>query len=168
MTESSRIQRYEPGHGVRTVDPKKRPLPPTYFLVAIIVMIAAHLLFPLVTLISTPWRYLGALPLLMGVVLNLCTDRLFKKYGTEVKPFRDSSALILEGSFRFSRNPMYVGALMILIGICLLLGSATPFAVVPIIFWLATVHFIVPEEGDLERQFGDNYLEYKRRVRRWL
>jgi len=49
-----------------------------------------------------------------------------------------------------------------------MLGTLTPFLVTAAMFWLVTVQFIEREERDLERQFGDRYLEYRRRVRRWL
>ncbi len=145
-----------------------RPLPPTYFMLGLVAMLAAHSLVPLARIVGSPWRYAGVLPIALGVLLNLWADGLFKRHGTEVKPFRDSSALVLEGPFRFTRNPMYLGGLLILAGAGLLLGSLTPWLVVLALTWLATAHFIVPEERDLERQFGVRYLEYKRRVRRWI
>jgi len=147
---------------------REKPLPPVYFMVGLILMFAVHFLFPYLRIIESPWRYLGAAPLIIGVALNLWADKLFKRYATEVKPFRDSSALVLEGPFRFSRNPMYLGGLFIYIGVGILLGSLLPFLVIPVMFALVTSHFIVPEEGDMERQFGDEYLVYKRKVRRWM
>lgn len=145
-----------------------RPLPPTYFMLGLVAMLALHLLLPVARLVGSPWRYAGVPPVALGVFLNLWADGLFKRHGTEVKPFRDSSALVVEGPYRFSRNPMYLGGLLILGGAGLLLGSLTPWLVVLLLAWLATAHFIVPEERDLERQFGERYLESKRRVRRWI
>jgi protein-S-isoprenylcysteine O-methyltransferase Ste14 len=145
-----------------------RPLPPVYFLAGLIAMLALHFALPLARIIGPPWRYAGAVPVLAGVVLNLWANGLFKRHGTEVKPFRDSSTLVVEGPYRLSRNPMYLGGLVALAGAGILLGSVTPFLAVAVMAWLATAHFIVPEERDLERQFGERYLEYKRRVRRWM
>ncbi len=63
---------------------------------------------------------------------------------------------------------MYLGGALIFLGLAILLGSALPFLVIPVMFWLVTMHFIQHEERDMERQFGSQYLEYKRKVRRWL
>lgn len=164
MRQRSQVSGEDDGRRPR----RNRPLPPTYLVVSLAVMTALHLMFPLIKLITSSWRYLGVVPLVLGVVLNLWADRLFKKYGTEVKPFRDSSALVAEGPFLISRNPMYLGGMLILAGGAVLFGSITPFAVIPIAFWLTTAHFIIPEERDLERQFGEAYRDYRRRVHRWL
>jgi len=133
-----------------------------------IVMLLLHLLLPVLRVLDSPWRYLGAVAVMLGIGLNLWADRLFKRYGTEVKPFRDSTVLIQEGPFRLTRNPMYLGGMLIFVGLAIMLGTLTPFLVTAAMFWLVTVQFIEREERDLERQFGDRYLEYRRRVRRWL
>jgi len=142
--------------------------PPVYFIIGLQVMMAFHLLAPVVQLIGSPWRYLGIFPVLAGIIFNLWADRLFKKYSTEVKPFRDSSVLIVRGPYRISRNPMYLGGLLIYLGTLILLGSATPVLVVIVMVWLFWARFITPEEQDMERQFGERYLEYKSETRRWL
>jgi len=131
-------------------------------------MLLLHLLLPVLRVLDSPWRYLGAVAVMLGIGLNLWADRLFKRYGTEVKPFRDSTVLIQEGPFRLTRNPMYLGGMLIFVGLAIMLGTLTPFLVTAAMFWLVTVQFIEREERDLERQFGDRYLEYRRRVRRWL
>lgn len=85
-----------------------------------------------------------------------------------MKPFEESSALVTHGVFRISRNPMYLGMTLMLLGIALFLGSVTPFLVVialPVIFDRV---FISPEERMLEETFGDQFREYRKRVRRWI
>lgn len=147
---------------------RERPLPPVYFMASLLAMLALHFLIPGPRLFGSFSWLAGALPIAFGVVLNLWADRLFKRHGTEVKPFRDSSTLVLEGPFRFTRNPMYLGGLSMLAGIAIGLGTTTPFIVLPVSFWLTTAHFIRPEEEALARQFGERYGEYRRKVRRWL
>jgi protein-S-isoprenylcysteine O-methyltransferase Ste14 len=146
----------------------KKALPPTYFYAAIVLMVALHLVLPLVHWVRWPWRFAGVLFLVAGSVLNVWADGLFKKHDTEVKPFRESSSVVVEGPFRFSRNPMYLGGILSLVGVGLLLGSLSPFLVVPVAAVVMTYRFILQEERDMERQFGERYLEYKRRVRRWI
>lgn len=151
----------------RTTEPR-RVLPPTYFLVAGAVMIALHLSLPIERLLDWPWRLLGAPLVVAGVALAVLADREFKKARTPVRPFELSTTLVTVGPYRYSRNPMYLGMLVVLLGLFLLLGTLTPVLVIPVFFWLIETHFVQPEEKMLEIQFGDAYLDYKRQVRRWL
>lgn len=146
----------------------KKTLPPTYFLGALVAVAALHIGWPICQLLHFPWRLLGLVPLAAGVILNLLADRRFKEHETTVKPFETSNALVTSGVFAVSRNPMYLGMSLILLGIALMLGSLSPFAAVialPIAFDRA---FITPEENMLEDAFGDDFRDYRRRVRRWI
>lgn len=147
---------------------KKRPLPPIYFLGAIVLVVALHFVFPLRQLLALPWCLVGILPLLLGIVLNFLADRAFKKHNTTVKPFEESTALVTAGVFGVTRNPMYLGMTLIVLGIALLLGSATPFVAVIALPILLDRLFIAPEEQMLETTFGDSFREYRKRVRRWI
>jgi protein-S-isoprenylcysteine O-methyltransferase Ste14 len=147
---------------------KKRVLPPTYLLVAILAMAALYVLIPWRRVVPWPWSLLGVLPLLAGITLNLVADAAFKKHGTTVKPFAESSSLITTGAFRVCRNPMYLGFVAILTGIATLLGSATPFVVIPVFAVLIDAVFIRTEERMLEARFGDAWRAYRSKVRRWV
>ena len=100
--------------------------------------------------------------------LVLWVAGLFRRAGTTVKPFQEPSTLVLSGPFRLTRNPIYVGMVGGLLGLEVLLGSATPFLVVSVFAILIDRRFIRAEEASLEKTFGDAYREYKTRVRRWL
>lgn len=147
---------------------RKRTLPPAYFVVAIVLAVVLHFLLPLKQLFVFPWRLAGLFPLVIGIALNLVADRAFKKHHTTVKPFEESSALVTTGVFGVSRNPMYLGMTLILLGIGILLGSVTPLAVVIALPILLDRVFITPEERMLEDAFGDQFREYRERVRRWI
>jgi protein-S-isoprenylcysteine O-methyltransferase Ste14 len=148
---------------------KNKPiLPPTYLFIAIVIMAALHFVFPAAIIIRTPWNLLGVIPLVAGVILNLVADRDFKKHRTTVKPFEEATVLITTGVYWLSRNPMYLGFELILIGVALLLGSLTPFAVVIIFPILMEALFIRAEEQMLARQFGPSWLAYQKKVRRWI
>lgn len=95
-------------------------------------------------------------------------DRAFKKVETTVKPHEESTTLITDGVFRLSRNPMYVGFVLILLGIAIFVGSLTPYAVVIVFPILMDRIFIRGEERMLEETFGGAWLEYKKKVRRWI
>jgi len=131
-------------------------------------MVGLHLLVPGVQLLTRPWVFLGLIPLLGGVAINLLADRAFKQQGTTVKPFEESSCLITTGIFCVSRNPMYLGFALGLAGIAVLLGSLTPWLVLPAFVVVIDSRFIRAEEAMLEQQFGDSFRHYKHTTRRWI
>jgi protein-S-isoprenylcysteine O-methyltransferase Ste14 len=142
--------------------------PPTYLFVAIVFILALHFLLPGAHIIGLPWNILGVIPLAAGIIMNLMADGAFKKAGTTVKPYQESVALITNGVFRVSRHPMYVGFVLILLGIAILLGSVTPYIVILVFAVLMDVMFIRIEEHMLEETFGGTWLTYKNQVRRWI
>ena len=83
-------------------------------------------------------------------------------------PFERSTALVTTGLYRITRNPMYLGMLLILAGVALLSGSASTLLPIPVFAWAIQRNFIIGEERFLEQIFGAQYLDYKRQVRRWL
>lgn len=131
-------------------------------------MTLLHHFFPVIQLIPYPWNASGLILMAAGIVLNLNADSLFKKHGTTVKPFEESSVLITSGAFRLSRNPMYLGMIMILVGVCVLMGSLSPFTIVPVFAIIIDNVFIASEERMLDQRFGDSWRDYKARVRRWI
>lgn len=147
---------------------RKQQLPPTYLVLGLIGIGLSHFLFPGPRLIGTPWRYLGIPVLLFGAAVTVQADALFKKLGTEIKPFKESRLVVVEGPFRFSRHPMYLGFMCILGGFAILAGTVVPLLIVPVMFWLLTVRFVLPEEKHMAQQFGHQYDRYRTRVRRWF
>jgi protein-S-isoprenylcysteine O-methyltransferase Ste14 len=148
--------------------PTRKVLPPVYFLAAIMLAVALHFLFPLRQLIEFPWRLAGVFPVIMGVTMALMADRMFRARNTTVKPFEKSNALVTSGVFALTRNPMYLGLTLSLLGIVILLGSVTPILPVIVFPILLDRLFIPQEERMLEEAFGDRFLEYRSRVRRWI
>ena len=146
----------------------KKPLPPTYLLSAIVLMTILHFLFPWRHILTGLWRLLGVVPFLTGLTMNLAADRLFKQHETTVKPFEKSTFLIVSGVYRISRNPMYLGFVLVLLGIATIMGSLSPWIVVPVFAVLMDVVFIQTEERMMAAEFGESWLAYKARVRRWL
>jgi protein-S-isoprenylcysteine O-methyltransferase Ste14 len=115
-----------------------------------------------------PWKLLGLIPLAIGIVLNLLADNALHKRGTTVKPFQESSALVSDSVYGISRHPMYLGFVLMLIGVAILLGTLTPWIIVPIFALLMEFVFIREEEHMLKEKFGPIWLEYAKKVRRWL
>ena len=148
--------------------PKWLDIPPVYFLTSALLMLFLHLGLPGIQLVSWPWRWLGLLPLLGGVALAIAGRHAFKRARTAVLPFSEPSALVTTGPFAFTRNPMYVGLVLCLLGWAGLLGSLVPFAVVPAFFALVHFRFVLREEPFMAERFGQEYTTYRGRVRRWL
>jgi len=146
----------------------RKTLPPTYLLISIAAIIALHFLFPVLIIIPSLWNLLGIIPLALGVFLNLSADNAFHRANTTVRPFEESSALITRGVFRISRNPMYLGMVLILPGVAVLVGSLTPYVVVLAFAILMDRMFIKVEERMLAEKFGAEWEAYKRSTRRWL
>ncbi len=145
-----------------------RLLPPTYFLASLVLMAACAFALPIAPLLSWPWRATGVVPIAAGVLLNLAADRALKDLGTTVKPFERSSALATNGVFRLSRNPKYLGMVLILIGAAMLLGVLSPFFVAAGFAAIIETRFIPAEERMLAETFGDAWTAYCGRTRFWL
>jgi protein-S-isoprenylcysteine O-methyltransferase Ste14 len=145
-----------------------RPLPPVYFLIAMLLMVGLHYLAPGYRWISEPWRYLGFVPAGAGFFVVFYAAGLFRKHKTAIKPFKESSALVTQGPYRFTRNPMYLSMTTALIGAAVVLGSVSPLLVPPVFAWLITSLFIRKEEAMLTERFGEAYDAYRLQVRRWV
>ena len=149
-------------------DRSRLVVPPLYFLVALLLMVFFHQVAPGAYLIVAPYRYAGIVLMALSIGLALWAAVLFRRAGTNIKPYLPSTALVTSGPYRFSRNPMYLGLAGTLLGAAVLLGSISPFIIIPAFMALIQERFIVAEEEKMEAAFGRDYLEYKERVRRWL
>ena len=143
-------------------------VPPVYFLVALLLMVFFHRVVPWVRVLEAPYRYAGIVLAALALGLGAWAAVLFRRAGTDVRPFMPSTALVVAGPYRLTRNPMYLGMAGILLGAAIFMGSLTPFVVIPAFMALITERFILPEEAKLEAAFGRDYLDSKARVRRWL
>ncbi len=142
-------------------------LPPTYLFIFLILSIFFHFLFPIL-IISDVYRFFGVIFVVMGILLNIWADNIFKKEGTTVKPNKIPSRLVTKGPFQFSRHPMYLGSVLILLGVSITLGSVSSFFSPLMMFLVLEKKFIPLEEHQMKKQFGEKYLIYKKNVRRWL
>ena len=87
---------------------------------------------------------------------------------TTRNPHGQPTAFVTDAPYTFTRNPMYLGLMAVLLGFALFFGSLA-ILIAPLIFYLAIDRMLIPEEEiTMERLFGEQYLDYKRRVRRWL
>ena len=143
-------------------------MPPHFFFAALIAALLLHWLVPGQELIDAPVSYAGAVLVAVGLWVAAAASRQFDKAGTAIRPFEQSSALVTDGWFRFSRNPMYLSMLVALSGVAILLGSATAFLPLPVLAGILQLRFIRREEVVMRERFGNKYAAYCQRVRRWL
>ena len=146
----------------------KKILPPTYFTICLITAAVLHFLLPIKQFINYPYNFLGFLFFVIGGILNIWTDQLFKKHKTTVKPLEKPSTFIQTGPFKISRNPMYLGTIILLIGLGFVLGSIISFVGFILFIIAMEIAFIPQEEHSMQEQFGEEYLAYKKKVGRWI
>jgi protein-S-isoprenylcysteine O-methyltransferase Ste14 len=110
----------------------------------------------------------GGLTLVASVALFVSCGQRFMQAGTPFRPTSPTTAIVSEGPYRFSRNPMYLGMAGLLAGLGVLLGS--PCFAAGLIVFLVVIHFgvVLREERYLESLHGETYRQYKRQVRRWV
>ena len=133
-------------------------------LIAIIVALCMWLLqryVPLMELIPVEWRGIGLLFVALALVIDLWSLFLFLRARTTFHPLKldNTSALVTSGMYRLTRNPMYLGLLLLLTGVAIWLGGLTPFLMLPLFVWIITNHQIIHEERILEEKFEQHYLE---------
>ncbi len=148
----------------------KRPriIPPVYLLAAILAMLALHFLWPVRQIVPGWWRLTGIVPMACGVWLGVSIAATFSKRGTAIRPGDVSTQLVTDGPFRWSRNPIYVGMVLLLAGIAIALGSLTPWLALPVFVAVIGWNIIPVEEAMLGEAFGEAYTTYCATVRRWV
>ena len=146
------------------------PWPPVLFVAAIIAALLMSWLLPL------PWPGIDDAPAhwiglgfgVVGLVLMILGFKALIDHRTTVLPNKTSTTLVTRGPYRWFRNPIYLGEVLLLFAGAEITKSIW-FVVAGLVFGvLVTVLQIVPEERHLEAQFGDAYLDYKVRTRRWI
>lgn len=107
---------------------------------------------------------------IVGIGIAILGVLAFRTAGTTVDPRvpQQSEALVVRGVYRFSRNPMYLGFLLVLAAWCLYLGSVLSLLCLPVFVLYMTYFQIFPEERFMREKFGKSFDQYRARVRRWL
>ena len=112
----------------------------------------------------------GSFMIISGLIIILSAIILFKKYQTTITPLNPSNAtkLITDGIYKFSRNPMYLGLLLVLLGISTIINPIGGFFLIPLFILYLNFFQIIPEENAMVDLFKDEFLDYKNNVRRWI
>lgn len=149
---------------------KPRIPPPFIVLLAAACMWTLDRWLPIRPWLAPPWNRVAVVPAAVGVAIIAAAMVRFRQAQTTVDPLNPSEAshLVTDGVYRMSRNPMYLGLTLLLIGWSLWLGSASPWVIPPLFVLVISVVQIIPEEQALGRLFGEPYADYRRRVGRWI
>jgi protein-S-isoprenylcysteine O-methyltransferase Ste14 len=142
--------------------------PPLLYAFVFIGGLLLQRIWPVPMLPSAVGRNAGIACILSGVTLEVWSILTFWRAGTSVIPVRPSTAVVTDGPFRFSRNPIYVALTLLYLGATFWLNLVWPLLLLPALLLLVQIYVISREERYLERKFGREYLQYKSRVRRWL
>lgn len=142
--------------------------PPLIFLGGLMVGFLISWFYPFAMLSKVFGYAAGASLLTAGLVIIFIVRSKMKKANTNIEPWKPTNAILSDGVFAYSRNPVYVGMILIYIGVVFLFNSL--WVLPPLFLVLLAMHYgvILREERYLERKFGEEYLVYKQRVRRWI
>ncbi|HEX2448158.1 MAG TPA: isoprenylcysteine carboxylmethyltransferase family protein [Methyloceanibacter sp.] len=145
--------------------------PPFLFLGALALGCLLSLVLPIGPGLASPNGLgftVGAIFVAIGLALAILSVRRFRIAGTSVVPGEPSTALVVEGPYQFTRNPIYIGFVLIYFGLAVILTSLwVLLLLIPVLIVLQR-GVVEREEVYLERQFGDAYRKYQARVPRWL
>src|SRR3989338_5598045 len=147
---------------------KIKLMPPMIFYGFILLSIVLNIFLPIKKLIVQPYNYLGIVLILFGLLIDVWAWMLFRRRKTTLNTYKIPSKLETSNLFKISRNPMYFGMDLVLWGLSIFFGSLITF-IFPILFIILIEKlFIKFEEENLEKRFGKKYIDYKKKVRRWI
>jgi len=142
--------------------------PPRIALSLLIISFALWHLSPYKTLLHIPYKLIGSVSVIGGFVIMMRAWYSFKKARTAVCHTGNASILITQGVYKMTRNPMYLGMLLMLAGGAFIMGDVPAFFA-PITFLIIIDKLFIPdEEARLSGAFGDAYADYMKRTRRWI
>lgn len=110
----------------------------------------------------------GRAAIVLGIVLMGVSFMMFLRYKTSVVPKRTPKSIITIGTYKYSRNPIYLADTIILFGYILTLGSVIAFVLLPIFTWVIHTRFIKGEEASIRVEFGQKFEDYCKQTRRWI
>ena len=142
--------------------------PPLIYLVLFGLGLLLNWLVPFSFLPIIPARVVALIFLGCGLLLGVWSVGLFRRAHTNVMPIQPTTALVISGPYRLTRNPIYLGFLCVYIAAALWFGVAWALALVPLVVLAVQRLAISKEERYLEQKFGDAYRQYRTQVRRWI
>lgn len=142
--------------------------PPIVALIFIVIAYVAKWAIPIPLVLPNIVRMIGLAFVSIGFLLGLAAFLEFRRAQTTILPHGSVSSIITSGIYRFTRNPIYLGFMLMLIGFPLYSGTIWGLVLAPVFIYSMNSLVIEHEEAYLEKKFGEQYTGFKRRVRRWL
>ncbi len=142
--------------------------PPVIYVGTLIVGLVLNRFLPLAFLPRNVARRVGALLIGLNFLVGFPAFLNMRRAGTSPNPATPTKAIVTTGPFRFTRNPIYLSFTVMYVGIATFANALWPFLLLPGVLTVMTREVIQREEQYLERVFGNEYTQYKARVRRWL
>jgi protein-S-isoprenylcysteine O-methyltransferase Ste14 len=142
--------------------------PPLVFAGSLALGFLVQFFVPLHLFASPPPKWIGGVVALASAVLAKWGETVMRRAGTNIKPSQPTTAIVQTGPFRFSRNPLYISLTLFYLGVCLMFNALWPLLLLPPLLVVVQRGIIYREERYLEAKFGEEYRDYRRRVRRWL
>jgi len=144
--------------------------PPFYFLGCLGLGLLLEYLFPVpvISFYLIPRTIIGCAVILISIYFAVSGFIVLIKNKTPFDTAKSTVKIVIEGSFRFSRNPLYLSLLLLLFGITILMFSLWLLLTIPILYALFLFKAVKPEEIYLSQKFGEEYLNYLEKVRRWI
>ncbi len=147
---------------------KRRIPPPVLMLICLLLMFVLCRIWPVKIILTYPLNLVGFVSVAAGFFIGTSGVLKFRKVKTNIHPFRTADKLVTDGVYQYSRNPMYLGLTLLLVGAWLLLGALSPIIGVLVFIVVSSFWYILGEERMLNGKFGDAYKAYCARVRRWM
>jgi protein-S-isoprenylcysteine O-methyltransferase Ste14 len=142
--------------------------PPLIYVAGFVLGLVLERFLPVSVLPKIPSRVAAALCIAVGATIAVWSVGLFHRERTSFVPIKPTTTLVIYGPYHFTRNPMYLGLVCIYAGLALWFEAFWALILLPVVMVLIRQYVIIREEQYLERKFGDEYLRYKARVRRWI
>ncbi len=146
----------------------KKMNPPAFLVICSILMIAWDYWLPIIQLDHWAISVLGSVLIILGLITAKAGSDYFQKRGTNIETFSAPDILVSDGLYRYSRNPMYLGFVLIQIGLALVMGSLSASMICLFFILVMNSWYIKYEENIMFEIFGEAYMEYKAKTRRWF
>ena len=144
-------------------------LPPIWYFIFLVTGLLVHFFVPDARVFTFSYPIVGIVLLIAGQALSMYASSLFSREKTEILPTSTTNTkLVTYGPFAYSRNPMYLGMVLGLLGIAVWVGTLPMFVAAVLDFCILNFVFIPFEEVKMSRIFGASYDSYRHKVRRWI
>jgi protein-S-isoprenylcysteine O-methyltransferase Ste14 len=151
------------------MNPLLKILPPIWYFIFLITGLLVHFFVPAARVFDVSYPAIGITLFVAGQVFSMYASSLFSKEKTEILPTSPTNTkLVTYGPFAYTRNPMYLGMLISLLGVAIWVGTLPMFVAVFLDFCVLNFAFIPFEEAKMSRIFGSEYDAYRQKVRRWF